>query len=306
METSADGRTTTTTTTTITNTVAGDKPAAPPLPKIETSTADAFVSSTYLPYKKRLLEIMRGAKERVILGTSLLADSEIVSFLYLAKYRGLKVTVILDPRYVRARSSRYTYLRKNGIPTIIHKMAKLPLQQDFLKVDTHSYSLKGFLAPKFVGTRRYEIYKEPIYVDAKLDAMLAVIGTRPGPRNPRWRPRTRRGRIVLPGAISSEDRVPAEGYNYNYGIRQTKAPPGMATALPKRTITQEAARKPRPAPVLPRPVFPPNLPANATETATEADASDANLPAHPAPVDQPSEPAASGTNSADPFSEFDN
>lgn len=263
IETQPDGSTKTTTTTTTTQTtttVTEKKPQSASavqrrIPSLQQSSPDAFTSTTYLPYKKRLLEIMGTAKERVVLGSSLLADSEVVSFLYLAKYRGLKVTVILDPRYARARTSRLPYLRKNQIPTMIHSLARLPLQQDFLKVDMHSYSLTGFLAPQFVGKRRYEIYKEPIYVDAKLDAMLAALKA-PKPRVP-FRDKGRRGgrRLALP---SGGETIPAEGYNYNYGARQTKAPPGMATALPRRTIADKAARGAKAPTFVPRPVANPD------------------------------------------------
>lgn len=265
IETQPDGSTKTTTTTTTTQKTttvieqSKTKPAQAPaprgIPSLQQSSPDAFTSTTYLPYKKRLLEIMGTAKERVVLGSSLLADSEVVSFLYLAKYRGLKVTVILDPRYARARTSRLPYLRKNQIPTMIHSLARLPLQQDFLKVDMHSYSLTGFLAPQFVGKRRYEIYKEPIYVDAKLDAMLAALKA-PKPRVP-FRDKGRRGgrRLALP---SGGETIPAEGYNYNYGARQTKAPPGMATALPRRTIADKAARGAKAPAFVPRPVINPD------------------------------------------------
>lgn len=316
IETQPDGSTKTTTTTTTTQrtttvTESASQPSSQKagqdvpavkrrIPSLQQSSPDAFTSTTYLPYKKRLLEIMGTAKERVVLGSSLLADSEVVSFLYLAKYRGLKVTVILDPRYARARTSRLPYLRKNQIPTMIHSLARLPLQQDFLKVDMHSYSLTGFLAPQFVGKRRYEIYKEPIYVDAKLDAMLAALKA-PKPRAP-----YRRGgrRLALP---SGGETIPAEGYNYNYGARQTKAPPGMATALPRRTIADKAARGGKAPAFVPRPV------ANPDEELLYGPAIEGEQPLirplpDPAPSteDSPAKAKPSREPGDDPFNSFNN
>lgn len=77
--------------------------------------------SSYKQMKNSLLDIIGSAKNRVWLYTDYLTDGEIVTSLYIAKYRKIDVAVVLGPEKVYGYMSRINYLKSHKIPVFLYR-----------------------------------------------------------------------------------------------------------------------------------------------------------------------------------------
>lgn len=82
---------------------------------------------SYQVFKDELFAALGKAQRRVAVVSMLLSDGDIATALYIAKIRGIIVTVVLDTRESRKIFSRHEYLARTGVPTYFRKLAGLDM-----------------------------------------------------------------------------------------------------------------------------------------------------------------------------------
>jgi hypothetical protein len=215
-----------------------DKLVAPFPPHRVPKPATEFYA-TFPLLREALANAIAKSKKQVWLITDYLTDGDIVTSLYLAKYRGLSVTTLLGPGKAASYMSRLLFLKKHQIPVFARPSGVSPEYPTILIVDNTLYYVDGelnFMTPdrsfkmhqaSAAAAERMLIMlngyiKNPIVLNIKPEA----IATSPG-RNRRRAPR--------PAYYGEKD----GSYNYNKSTSGGESQPGVARQLPKMTIIQK-------------------------------------------------------------------
>lgn len=85
--------------------------------------------------EKRLIEILEGAKETILLAMYSFTDDQLGDAVIRAHQRGVSVRVILDGAQNTAQGGEYQKLREEGIPIIVEDVSGL-MHHKFLVVDS--------------------------------------------------------------------------------------------------------------------------------------------------------------------------
>lgn len=221
-----------------------------PIGSIHAQTHEQY--KDFAALRGRVLNLIGSAKQRIWLSTDYLTDGEIVSALFLAKYRKLDVKVLLDRRKLHAYMSRLRFLKKQSIPVFL-KPRNFPMKSPtLLLTDNDLFQINGDLnflvRNKSFTLRRSRSDERSVFISefskAIRKAMQAV--AKPVPlvgkarHNSDGSPRKGYSGYRAPRVYRGE----TDGsYNYDIAPRQHKAPRGVPSKLPQKTIRQKLERK---------------------------------------------------------------
>lgn len=79
------------------------------------SDPTSYQFDKFTSFRHEILNLIGAAKKQVIITTDYLTDGEIVTALYLAKYRGISVKIFLGAQKANHYMSRLTYLKRQKI-----------------------------------------------------------------------------------------------------------------------------------------------------------------------------------------------
>ena len=205
-----------------------------PLPKQQQLTAFSQVRS-------EILNMIGGAGKRVWLVTNYLTDGDIVSALYIAKYRKVSVSVLLGRRYANAYMSRLNFLKSQNIPVFL-----LPKHWSFpeptaLLTDERLVSVNGslnFMDPRSRYTlTEHQGQEKMLFIRSFQQAIGEKVPAIPSPR---LQTRSRRPHIADRENRTNQYTGETDGsFNYNRIKHPRRAPSGVSRKLPKNTILQK-------------------------------------------------------------------
>lgn len=190
-------------------------------PNLKSQNHSLFAS--YGPFKKQLISYISRAKHKIILANDFISDGDIVSSLYLAKYRGISVKVVLGYKKANHYLSRIRFLHNNKIATYVLNIKKLPFPHSFLQVDRQIFKIEGTLHEKFLGQSKYSITKSS---KEKIPSLEKFIG--------KLKPQKKRYISLRKPKIPA--RSNGKSYNYDPKRKQYRAPKGITTKLPQTPI----------------------------------------------------------------------
>jgi hypothetical protein len=201
-----------------------------------------------------ILDFISGATTKVWLHSDYLTDGEIVTSLFMAKYRKLDVKVLLGKRKSNAYMSRLNYLKNQNIPVFLkpdnfkssaisavlsdNELVYIDGELDFMsrykKFNVYRASeqeMQAFTAA-FANAANMEIPAIP----KEMPLVGRRGGSGPGAYNPGQG--SQRGVVTLPssGSVSSDSGDGA----YQYGRGKAPRPDGVPTKLPKETKWRRA------------------------------------------------------------------
>lgn len=225
------------------------KPQLTPLP--------AVIQMREFPeLRNEVLKLIAKAKQRVWLATDYLSDGEIVTALYLARYRNLDVQVLLGKKRATEYLSRLHDLKKNETPVFLQpeglfdaNTSALVIDQDCFRInapldyrlDTSAFQMKRVRPSDgegFIAAFQEAIGKVPAY--AKPMPLVGRARTS-GPRAPApWLPaapqtrRPPRTTASTPTTTTPPYQGEANGvYNYNKSTTVNEYRRNVPRALPK-------------------------------------------------------------------------
>jgi hypothetical protein len=195
--------------------------------------------------RNALLDLFSRATERVWLTTDYLTDGELVSALYIARYRKLDVKVLLARGRANGYMSRLNYLKNQNVPVFLRPDAFRTGKPTALLTDDALFYVDAEL--DFLSKKRAFVVTPASPADTKTfaEAFAAAAG-RQIPAVPQPVPLV--GRAGHQGA-PARDRLPAvhnvyqpgvgasEGV-YTYGGGRAAKPAGVPDKLPRETILQ--------------------------------------------------------------------
>jgi len=208
-----------------------------------------------------ILDFISGATSRVWLHSDFLTDGEIVTSLFMAKYRKLDVKVLLGKRKANAYMSRLNYLKNQNIPVF--------LKPDNFKSNSISAVLSDnelvFIDGELDFMSRYKkfnVYRASDQDTQTFTDAFASAASMEIPAVPNKIPLVGRRNSSGPAAYNpSQAKVQAETKTsndgtYNYGRGRSPRPQGVPSKLPKETKWRNA-----PAQESPNDTAVPTLPA---------------------------------------------
>ena len=215
--------------------------------------------------RAEILNVIGAAKKQLWLSSDYLTDGEIVSALYIAKYRKLDVKVLLGKRMSRQYMSRLHYLKQQKIPVFIKPYNFPEKSATALLADENLILVNGnlnFLKKRTFQLRYADEKARLAFQDGFHQAYKRGIVAAPPPRplvgrarhhtngapksGNHWRPPST---ATAPSPRPIRSRPPtyngeADGsFDYNLAPRETRAPKGFPRKLPRRTIMQERHRR---------------------------------------------------------------
>jgi hypothetical protein len=203
--------------------------------------------------RSELLNFMGGAKKRIWLSSNYLTDGDLVSALYIAKYRKLDVQVLLGKRKSNFYMSRLNFLKNQKIPVSIEPRSFPTSGQSAVLVDDNLLVINGDL--NFLNKNyKYKSYVASHdyrgeYVTAFAKATSQPIPARAIPRPLVGRPRNQNTTTTATATPSTKNpwKKPTPtarerfyfraygkdgSYNYDRTAKETVAPSGVPTRLP--------------------------------------------------------------------------
>lgn len=206
--------------------------------------------------RSEVLNLIGSAKERIWLSTNFLSDGEIVTALYVAKYRKLDVVTLLDRKQANNYMSRLDYLKRQNIPVFL-KPERFPISfPTALIIDNNIYAINANL-DFLTAARSFQIegISESLaqtwgkaFESARAQAIPAV--ARPMPQVGRIGVHRNYYRPSMDGTGSKGAPQYKEDGSYNYdrsGSSRDKIPEGVAKKLPKETIYQQRYKSKQPS-----------------------------------------------------------
>lgn len=197
--------------------------------------------SRFADFRAHLLSRIGAAKKSIVLVTDYLSDGEIVTALYLAKYRNLAVQVYLGPRLAGHYLSRLHYLKQQKIPTYLTpKSLQYPSMRTIASFDGSIIASDSSLDHQAKrNSFTWRQVPEPKANALRMQMKTALFNPTPAVATPRQltNPPRPSARQKLPRITPSPQKG---GYNYNVTTSVSKtAPKGVPTELPKKTKYQK-------------------------------------------------------------------
>lgn len=197
--------------------------------------------TTFRGIRHEVLNLIGSARKQIWMSTSYFTDGEIVSAVYLARYRGIDVRVLLGRQKSRAYMSRLNYLKKQKTPVYLIPPGFPAVAESSLLVDSTLYLLDTPL--DFLTRRRSFTLRQANPKEARrwIDAFAAAMAN-PVEAIPRRIPLVGR-----PGATWRQGKPtrPYKGENdgsYNYDRSRSasgSAPADLPRSLPKAIMYQK-------------------------------------------------------------------
>lgn len=191
-----------------------------------------------------LLNEIGAAKSRVWVVSDFLSDGETISSLYVAKYRGLNVSVLLGRTKAQAYMSRLDYLKRQNIPSALRPNDFPFSDPTLILVDNQLFRINGelnFLDQQRRFTARVaESSDKEAFQDAFQRAQKnpEAASVPPVPLVGKARHNSSR----FSKMTNSQSREQPEGYNYDRQHQNAAIPAGVPRQLPKQTVYQKRGR----------------------------------------------------------------
>lgn len=222
--------------------------------------------NSFAELRSGILNLISGAKQRIWLVSDYLTDGEIVTALYIGKYRGVDTKVLLGKRKSNMYMSRLRYLKNQNIP-VFYKPEKFPSgYPSQVLVDGSLYKISGEL--NFLDKSRAfkiqkgtkieldnyieEFQKATMQGSPEVSETVPLVGK--AKHNAMGQPLAAREPVhnLLPPPREAPYVNMGETYNYDRSPSSRSAPEGLARKLPSKTIAQERSQNP-PKPMTPTP-----------------------------------------------------
>jgi len=220
---------------------------------------------SYPALRDQVLNMISGAKQRIWLSTDYLTDGEICAALFVAQYRKIDVQVLLNKKKAHQYMSRLKYLKDQNIPVYFkpvnfanHNKAAMLVDERLVTVDAELDFLAK--APGYQLSSSQNQSKVEAFANAFAEASAQKLQAVPHPLPLVGRAGSRYPESYYRGSESAPGQVPSRpatgsvsyygdqdgGYNYDRAQKSYHAPEGVARKLPKTTVLQERAKRPRP------------------------------------------------------------
>jgi hypothetical protein len=241
-------------------------------PTNQTVASESTVSTftDFAALRTELLSMIGGSGKRVLLCTDFLTDADIVSSLYIAQYRKVDIKVLLGREKSTNILSRLNYLQQVNIQTSLRPRDFYPSFNTILLIDDRLITLNSNL-DYMAKAKNLSVTTRPTTEIAAFDAafLQAMSGQVAPPSTPlpqvgRHRPASQRNQTTPPrgtpiktqGTVSQASEqdstadtptkqleTPPQKGAYRYTNVKDKPQNGIATKLPRTTITQERERE---------------------------------------------------------------
>ena len=195
--------------------------------------------SSFSELRNSILNIIGSAKKNVYVASYFLTDGEIVTALYLAKYRKLDVQVFLDFEKANHYMSRLSYLKRQKIPAFLAPKG-LPLKKNtIIQVDDEIYISNS---PLDYRTLKQQFTLTQQKAPTRMRLLNSFASGLQSPTPAKSAPRIRVGRsnsYLLPSPKRQRRQESnSDIYDYNRYSQPRKAPEGVTTKLPPKTKHQ--------------------------------------------------------------------
>lgn len=230
------------------------------------SVARSETYDKFSGFRNEVLDLVAGAKEHLTVVTDYLTDGEIVTALYLAKYRGLQVKVFLGALQANSPMSRLRYLKRQKIDAYL-----IPHNFPVKRGTVIFADGRGFESPNSLNnTAKKNTYALHAISGQRLQQMtkayqgalvqpreaiatqlptvsrerkLGNIATNPPSPHRRYQKGNNQALPKIYAPDNNQDGTslsqPEAPYNYDeHSHRQRRAPSGMPTSLPDKTLFQ--------------------------------------------------------------------
>lgn len=247
------------------------------IPAAEKPTSQAVASESvvstftdFVALRTELLSMIGGSSKRVLLCTDFLTDADIVSSLYIAQYRKVDIKVLLGREKSNHILSRLNYLQQVNIQTSLRPRDFYSPFNTVLLIDDRLITVNSNL-DYMTKVKNLSVTTRPATEIAAFDAAFhqamsgqAAPQSAPLPRVGRHRPSPQRNQTTPPRGtpIKTEDtasQAPEQDSTTNTPTKQLEMQPqkgayryttvkdkpqnGIATKLPRTTISQERERE---------------------------------------------------------------
>ena len=196
--------------------------------------------SAFSQVRSEVINMISGAGKRVWLVSNYLTDGDIVSALYIAKYRKVSVSVLLSPRYANAYMSRLKFLKSQNIPVfLLPKSWRFP-EPTAILADERLVSIDGsldFMKPKAKYTlKEHKGESKMLFIRSFQQAIGQKV---PAVPSPRFRIKSKSPNIAEKTKSKPTYSGENDGsFNYNRVKHPRRAPRGVPRRLPSKTILQ--------------------------------------------------------------------
>ena len=203
---------------------------------LSTSSAHSKTLNSFSDLRHDILNVIGKATKRIHLATYYLTDGEIVTALYLAKYRKVDVKVFLGFQKANHYMSRLAYLKRQKIPAFLAPRT-FPLKRNtIILIDDEVYTSDSDLDFKTLK-RSFRFNRVPD--TSKNKFIMAFQGSLKSPTPAKLRPRLRVGRANPNPNRRIYRPAPTDGtYDYDRHNQPRTAPAGIPTRLPAKTKHQ--------------------------------------------------------------------
>ena len=218
------------------------KTVAPQVPQ-KTPGFSKLYFKNFKSLRSKVLNLIGSSRKRVILVSDFLTDGDISSALYIAKYRKVKVNVLLNKKKANKYLSRVRFLNQQGIP-VSYRPRNISIKNPtLLLVDNRLYKISrdlDVLRPDISSTM---VQASPKGLNIFLKSLIKIFknhkGIRTTPLPKVGRPRRNQG-------YTTRTRKPYKGnrdgsYNYDRS-RPSPRPNNVRATLPKSTVFQKKQR----------------------------------------------------------------
>jgi hypothetical protein len=197
----------------------------------------------YSELRSTVLNLIAGASQRVWLTSEFLSDSELVSSIFVAQFRKLDVQVVLGASRAGDALSRASFLMNQKIPTFMRPRSWSMPSDSALLTDEQLVWINGNFDP-YSARREFRI---SIASEAERQSFeqsfLSAIGQRLTPQVKSLPNVGRAPRNLVAPPVANHMRETGSAnsgaYNYNRSRHDRRAPQGVATQLPRETISQK-------------------------------------------------------------------
>jgi hypothetical protein len=204
--------------------------------------------NSYRDLRAEVLNLMGRAKQKIWLSSNFFTDGEIVTALFLAKYRKIDIRVLVDEKKATHYMSRVYDLKKNNMTVALQPQAFAFKSGSHILIDEEIFHANADL--NYMQSRnqfaltRLSSAQWTQFVDAfnKAEANSPKIIVKPLPQV--GREYRKQAKAIENFSSPSSSRTPSDVYHYGRkGLGKRKIPEGVVTKLPKATIYQKNQRQ---------------------------------------------------------------
>lgn len=214
---------------------------------VQAAAAEGQPLKTYDSFstlRNDILDFISSANERVWLHTDYLTDGEIVTSLFVAKYRKIDVKVLLGRKKSNAYMSRLNYLKNQNIPVFLKPLNFKSNAVTAILIDNELIYIDGELdfMSRYKKFNAYRASPEETEAYVSIFSDAANLGV---PAVAKALPLVGRKNAAAPvySPTTSSSSGPKDAA-YTYGRGRTPRPDGVPSKLPRETKWQKSREEP--------------------------------------------------------------